>query len=462
MIRGKRAERPPRLRAFLAALLLVSLPAAGGEAEGPLPLSRRLPAAVADAQRVVERVRGVAFKGTVASALLPEKELPKVLEVKLLEDLPVPFETYAASIAAVGLIDPVPDLARKIVNLYSRQVVGFYDPKEKRFYVVPERTAEAAASPQEGLADGAAMVEEALLVHELTHALQDQRLDLARRMKELRGSTDALLALQAFLEGEATVVMAEALLERVPEEARELLPADSLAQMVQGMQAAGASAMDGADGVPDYFVKELLFPYVAGTAWIQRRRGEPAAGGSPRPPAERWAGIEAVYRRPPQTTSELLHPTRPAPFRLRLPETSRPKQEELPADSRLLYSDSFGEWVLRTLLERAGAGEAAAALAAGWQDDRILFFEPRLHPGHQIGFVWRIRLATAEDADALGAALEPLYTGRPLPARAVVRVEGDVVEVSRGLLARPPAEDEVKDRPAPSAPPGGSGRAGSR
>ncbi len=460
MILAKLAERPPVSRKARAALLVA--PAAGPSAPSasaapPEPLSRRLPAAVADAQRIVERIRGVPFRAPVASSLLPERELPRVLEKKLLEDLPVAFDKYAAALTAVGLIEPTPDLARKVVNLYSRQVVGFYDPKERRFYVVPERAGATPPSAEEGSAEASAMVEEALLVHELTHALQDQRLDLARRMKGLRESSDSLLALQAFLEGEATVVMAEALLDRVPPESRALLPPDSLAQMLQGLSATGASAMEEGDGVPEYFVKELLFPYVAGTAWIQGRRG----AGASRSPADGWAAVDAAYRRLPQTTSEILHPDRAVAFRLRLPDARRPAPSELPEGTRPLFPDTFGEWVLKTLLENAGAGESAPTLAAAWQDDRILFFERPGTTGHQIGFLWRIRVSTPEDAARLAEALEPLYTDRPPSVRPSIRTDGDVVEVCRGVH-RATAAPPVTELPGPASPPAGSGRAGSR
>ena len=68
-----------------------------------------------------------------------------MLGQKLVEDLPAPFPRYAASLAAVGFFDPEPLLEQKLTTLYARQVAGFYDPAEKKFFIVPERTAETAA-----------------------------------------------------------------------------------------------------------------------------------------------------------------------------------------------------------------------------------------------------------------------------------------------------------------------------
>ena len=142
---------------------------------------------MASAQRLVEKVRGVPFPGTVASAILHEKDLARVLARKLVEDLPAPFPRYAASLAAVGFFDPEPGLEQKLTTLYARQVAGFYDPAEKKFFIVPERTAETAVAgaPTLGLS-AETLLEDTLLAHELTHALQDRRLDLVPRLKALQ------------------------------------------------------------------------------------------------------------------------------------------------------------------------------------------------------------------------------------------------------------------------------------
>ncbi len=400
---------------------------------------------MASAEKEVEKVRGIPFRSAVASALLPEKDLARVLERKLAEDLPVPFEKYAASLVAVGLIDPSPDLKRKITNLYTRQVVGFYDPSEKRFYVVPERATSLALPAEKGAGvDTAALVEESLLAHELTHALQDQRLDLERRMKALTENTDSMLALESLLEGEATVVMAEVLFDRLPAGSRELIGKDLVGELVANLALVGSSAIEGGDGVPDYFVKELVFPYSAGTAWIRKKR----SGGG-------WGAIEEAYRKLPTTTAEILHPDRKG-ARARLSASDRPNREELPHGARPLYSDTFGEWILGLFLERAGAGEGAAAVAATWQDDRILFFEPKGEA--LIGFLWRIRCASPADAERLTAALSPLYSGRPRAERPRIHTRGggDVVEIASGLEGTPTA------RPGAAGPEGSPRRAGSR
>ena len=442
MIQGAVSPRKGRARAGAAVLVALASALAGARpAAAAAPLARRLPEAVAEAQKVVAKVRGIPFPGVVPSAVLPEKDLPDVLGKKLVEDLPAPFPRYAASLAAVGFFEPEPDLEEKITRLYTRQVAGFYDPDVKKFFIVPERTTEAAAAAPALGVSAADLLEDTLLAHELTHALQDRRLDLVPRMAALKDSSDGLLALEAFLEGEATVVMMDALLVRLPPETKELFGADTLSRMLSGL-AAGTTNIEGADGVPDFFVKEMLFPYVAGTAWIQAKR----AGGAG------WAAIDARYETPPATTAEILHPERHGPRHL-LPPADRPSGADVPAGMRVLYADSFGEWMLGTLLERAGAADARA-VAADWQDDRILFFEPRRAEGAAwpVGFVWRIRTASPDAARRLAAALAPLYETENGKSAATIAVTDDRVEVARG---RPQAARPVSSPEEISAPPAG-------
>src|SRR5450759_5931572 len=133
MIRERATGRPSLRRPAFALLAALLVPVAPAAAERPI--AERLPEAVAGAQKLVEKVRGVPFPGKVASAILHEKDLSRILGQKLVDDLPAPFPRYGASLAAVRFFDPEPLLEQKLTTLYARQVAGFYDPAEKKFFI---------------------------------------------------------------------------------------------------------------------------------------------------------------------------------------------------------------------------------------------------------------------------------------------------------------------------------------
>ena len=72
MIREHAASRLSIRRSAFA--LLAALLAAAHPGAAERPFAERLPEAVAAAQKLVEKIRGVPFPGTVASAILHEKD----------------------------------------------------------------------------------------------------------------------------------------------------------------------------------------------------------------------------------------------------------------------------------------------------------------------------------------------------------------------------------------------------
>jgi hypothetical protein len=79
--------------------------------------------------------------------------------------------------------------------LLQGQIAGFYEPADRTMYLVDDLDEREA---------------EETLAHELVHALQDQRWDIARFMKFKLGESDKIGAAHAVIEGDATVAMIDA------------------------------------------------------------------------------------------------------------------------------------------------------------------------------------------------------------------------------------------------------------
>jgi hypothetical protein len=351
-----------------------------------------LPARVEQVAREVEKVRGKRFERSVPATEIDGRELRKVLRSKLGESFPVSPEETLRTLAAFGLVEETPRLIDRLVDFYASQVIAFYDPEPRRFYVVKgaekEIEKEAKKSPDaedealEGLGGLAGVSEKLIFAHELTHALQDESLKLDRRMKDLKDNGDRALALESLLEGEATLVMVRVALADLPgaEEGTE--------EMLAPLLSAGALERTGIPrDIPDYFVEQLFFPYAEGTAYV--RRVVKTKG---------WAGMDRLWRNPPRTTSEIIHEgVSFAPEEDLLP--TRPEKMG-PSGARFLYADTFGEWTVRFLLRRGLGEDEADEAAAGWRGDRIAFFSS----GGAISYLWRVRLDSSEAAEKFESA----------------------------------------------------------
>jgi hypothetical protein len=385
----------------LTALLFAGL---GALASGATDL---LPAKVADFARVVETVRGHKFDRAVPAGEIDSKELKDTLRAKLSDSFPATPEETRRTLVAIGLIEDTPNLVDRLVDFYASQVIAFYDPEPRRFFVVQGASGSLEGEELEGAA------EKLIYTHELMHALQDQNLDLDRRLKALKDNGDRALALQCLLEGEATLVMIRAALSDLPG------ADESIEDEIAPLLAAGTlEKSNQPKDVPAYFTEQLFFPYVEGTAWVRRAV---KAGG--------WAEIDRLWRHPPQSTSEILHPeARPA-----APDTDLlPREGEglAPAGSRLLYTDTLGEWGLRFLLRRGLAETEADPAAAGWRGDRVAFFST---PAGGIAYLWRLRLDSPASAERLERALRKSRKDNPTPKPEAVSRDGRDLTVASGL-----------------------------
>ena len=108
-----------------------------------------------------------------------------------------------------------------------------------------------------------------VLVHELTHALQDQRFDLAQA-SATPDSPDAARAWLALVEGEATLASAELVGFRIEDHPSH------------------------APGSADSEVDRLLFTYMTGAQYVAALRED---GG--------WPAVDAAWQTPPPSTAHI-------------------------------------------------------------------------------------------------------------------------------------------------------------
>jgi hypothetical protein len=305
--------------------------------------------------RLIERERAVEF---VRSVLLPEEERAYALK----EDI----------YKLLGLIPESADLLDLSLRPFGERIIlGFYDPVTKAAFIYEDQGALSALS-------------RATLAHEFVHALQDQHYDLLAGSLQRLGNLDATMAYTALLEGDARSVDTAYM--------RRHFTAAGLAEFVRA-----ANAIPGPDPAvyPAVLIRELFFPYDAGASFL--------SAVTVRVPG----GLEDVFRDPPDTTEQILHPSAylegEGPKPVALPDLSA----TLGAGWQARGETRLGEFGLQNYLRLGLSSDAtASAAAAGWGGDAFRLYDgpagARLLQG---GIVWDTRADATEFWSALVSSL---------------------------------------------------------
>lgn len=454
--------------AGLAAWCLLPAGAAPG-APHPAPKLAPLPAALerrmTELVREAEHYRGLKLERRVPWGRVSEAELRREVAADFQEDLPPDrLAAVELSLKAFGLIPEGMDLATYFPDLLTSQIAGFYDPHRKVLAVVdrPGGLLGKDAVAQFG-ADVAHKMEDGLLVHELTHAIQDQHFDLDR-LSDPDPLSDGGVARLALVEGDASLVMFDDLVQQPLEdlpEARKLvgeLMADA-AGAGDGGAVAGGKRLPGQKEMADapaWFRDQLLFSYSRGAAFCLEVRQK---GG------QRLLDY-AFAVDPPRSSEQILHPEkwygrRDDPVVILWPDLGREF-----AGYAKAAEGQMGEEGIQVLLRPAlPDGERAAAAAEGWGGDRFAVYRKA---GRRL-LAWIVDWDTDEAAARFEAAASRLGGGwtvaRAAPRR-VTLLRGDLEGADRARLlaglaaarAEPPANHAIDlarlgVRPEPAAAP---------
>jgi hypothetical protein len=147
--------------------------------------------------REVESIRGWKFKHPVEKHVYSEDQLKEYV-IRILEREYPDEETRLteAFLHTTGLLPKSVPLKQTIIDVLLSQVGGFYDPTTKSFYMI-ERAG----------VDYGPVVNRILIAHELTHALDDQYVNLDSLQSSRTRTEDGEFILGAMIEGSATALM---------------------------------------------------------------------------------------------------------------------------------------------------------------------------------------------------------------------------------------------------------------
>lgn len=330
----------------------------------------------------VEAAAGLQFRGPVQSAVTSREAVRSYLEGRVEKDFPPErLEGLKAAYRLLGLLPDTLDLQALLLDLYTEQVVGYYDPETSTLYAV--RSGEPSQL-------------RLILAHELVHALQHQYLPLDSLMV-VRDDADRLAAIHAVLEGHATIASI-----RVLTPGQDVLAQPGFWDTYREQVRAQQGRMEVFRTAPLVLREGLVFPYLDGARFVHwwtetHKSALPAA------------------RDLPLSTEQVLHPDRYAagdiPVAIRFTDS---------LDGRL-YEDTIGELEVAVLLALfRGADQAVWDVPLGWDGDRYRVYRTADGPA----LVWYSMWDGPQFAERFASAARPGFEAR---VRQGYRVSTDVI-----------------------------------
>ncbi len=376
----------------LAFATIGAVPAsAGSTSPAPAADTREPPAKwdrrVADLADFVERKRGLDFEHPVPVRFLTDRQFTKEFqtdESDLTAQDKKDLEQTAGLLRAVGLTQvDAKQLLEDFGDVDTADTDAFYD-QEKKEVVIRGKKLDVSTK--------------VTVVHELTHAAQDQRFDLTKL--DAHAGTSGAGALLALVEGDAVRIEQEYLATLSQREQDEYNTA--LDTAIAESEAAVPADVPAVLGIID------LAPYSVGPAFVEAiaiQNGEKA--------------VDDAFRKPPTSDEQVLNPSsyldEDVPQHVRAPKLG-------PGEKRTGKPDTFG--ALSMYLMLAGRIDPAVALPTirSWHGDKYVQFTRGGTACVRAAFTGK----EAQSTEQIAAALDQWAAGGPGGAASVERANGTV------------------------------------
>ena len=293
----------------------------------------------------VEEKRHLEFKHPVYVDFLPAKEFKEQVTAdrdELSDDDVKELEQWSGLFRALGLLEGDVDLFDKVNELQGKGVIGFYSYDDERL-----RVRGTELTPYV----------ESVLVHELTHALQDQNFDLGKRFEELDKADDANSSaassgFDALVEGDA---------RRIEDEWRASLPAGQQAALDKEKAAGAKSFENRSKGIPEVLVTMMAAPYDLGQALLSVAVQQGSDD-----------EVDNLFRSPPKTEEQQLDPWTLLADHQGVLTVPKP---DLPDGAKSFDDGAFGALTWLMLLSERLPTQQALTAVDGWGGDSYAAYD---------------------------------------------------------------------------------------
>lgn len=322
-------------------------------------------------QEELADIRGLKFLRPVSYMTAERSEVEDMIQSELENELTVTDEKV---LRKFGFIKQGEDILSRLTSLYGEQVQGMYDEETGQMIMIK-------GVPLTG------NIQRMFLIHELTHALQDQHFNLKNLPLESDNEDNALACL-ALVEGDATLVMFEYY-------KRHLRIFNIFWDLVSYLSVDQTQLYSS----PYYIRENLIFPYKWGVKFMMSIYAKNG-----------WQGIDLLYKDPPVSTEQIIHPEK-------YPE-EKPVDidiDEIVPDWELIDSNTMGEFNIRLLLSIYLGEYEGVPPSSGWGGDKWQVWEdPNTK---KLKVIWYTIWDTPMDTDKFFNAFRRLARRRFLNAR---------------------------------------------
>jgi hypothetical protein len=283
-----------------------------------------------------------------------------------------------------GLLPRDFDLEKLLLALLREQVAGYYDPKTKTVNLLDWVPIEE---------------QEPVMAHELTHALQDQTINLEKWMKKgekdlaeiKKDPTPADIendeidnARQAVVEGQAETVMLQYALAPV---GRSVTDSPDLVDAMEQSMVSGTPDSAVFKDAPIFLKESLTFPYSYGMEFVVKLMRK---GG-------REKAFADVLRNPPHTTRQIMQPETYLSGEkiepMRVPDFAHDFKSYQKFDI-----GAMGEFDVAVLIEQYAGKELSKRLYPEWRGGYYYAARPKADAAAPLGLLYVSRWSNAENA----------------------------------------------------------------
>lgn len=370
------------------------------------------------------KVRDLTFEHPVPTEYQTTEDFKKYLEQEIQKELP-PEKAKAESEAYlhIGMFNKPVDLAATLEQTMATQAGAYYDPKQKKFFLV--------------MVPGNDIMLDTMSAHELTHGLQDQHYDLTKYLepKGAKLDDDQSSARRFVVEGDATFTMllyavaanapgagsgfSPTMMSMLEQQVKSFADMDlsqfsdmtkQQSALMGGMDPEIKKSVEAMDSLPPAVLVPLVTSYTKGAlvSSVAYKQGG-------------WKAVDDLYTNPPESTEQTLHPetklfpTRDHPHKVTLPKLAGTELENNVL-GEMMWQIYFALWTPK----------AGTQPSEGWGGDRYAVMKRA--DGHLVGefaTIWD----TPEDAkqfyDAYLATLPVRFAGADIskPEAGVARTD---------------------------------------